>query len=308
MTTSTRLIVDCDPGIDDAVSLALAANSPELDLRAVTTVAGNVELQRTTANALALLTVLGRDDVPVAAGAERGLVRAKPSHALIHGRDGLGGVRLAAPARRPDREHAVALLAAQLRASPPRSVTIAAIGPLTNIALLTALHPELIDRVARVVVMGASSAGGNVTPLAEYNTWADPEAAHRVLSASDLDLCLIELQVTRHATLDPRTRRVLKGASPLGALLSRMIDGYADETRALHDAVVLAAIIDPTLITTRPARVEVRTDTGATRGQTVFTVDDSLDRESRLQVAVELDVARLREMLVSRIGDAELRE
>ena len=310
-TARTELIIDCDPGIDDAVSLALAANSSELNLRGVTTVAGNVELSQTTANALALLNTLGRDDVRVAAGADQGLVRPKPPHAFIHGRNGLGGVRLPPPSRRPDRDHAVALLAAQLRASPPRSVTIAAIGPLTNIALLAALHPELIDRIARVVVMGASSAGGNVTPLAEYNTWADPEAAHRVLSASGLNVCLVELQVTRQATLDSRARRALKGASPLGAVLSRMIEGYADGApgeRALHDVVVVAAIIDPTLIATRPGRIEVRTSTGADRGQTVLSVDESAGDGSRLQVAVDLDAVRLREMLLSRIGAAAVLE
>jgi len=300
-------VIDCDPGIDDAVSLALTVNSPELELRGVTTVAGNVPLELTTANALTLLAALRRDDVPVAAGADRGLVRIKPLHPFVHGANGLGGVELTPAQRDARREHAVEFLAALLRDAPPRSLTIAAIGPLTNIALLTALHPELTDRIDRVVVMGASTGAGNVTPMAEYNTWADPEAAQRVLGGSELEICLVELQVTRQATLNPRTRAALRTGSALGALLSDMIDGYADDAlgeRALHDVVALAAIIDPTLITTRPAKVEVKSGSGAGRGRTVFAFEDADAAASNVQVAVDLDVGRLLDLLLTRIGGA----
>jgi pyrimidine-specific ribonucleoside hydrolase len=302
-------VIDSDPGIDDAVALALAVGSPELDLLGVTTVAGNVPLELTTGNALRLLAAFGRDDVPVAAGAARGLVRTKAPHAFIHGRNGLGDVDVPPARRRPNPEHAVEFLATVLRGAEPRSVTIAAIGPLTNIALLVALHPELTDRIDRVVVMGASTRRGNVTPAAEYNVWADPEAAQRVLAESDLEICLVELEITRRATLGTSGRATLREGSARGALLADMIDGYADRSgggRPLHDVVALAAIVDPALIETRPASIKVDTGSGSERAKTIFAFDGSGADASpaRVQVAVDLDVPRLREMLFTRVAAA----
>jgi pyrimidine-specific ribonucleoside hydrolase len=301
------VVIDCDPGIDDAITLAVAANSQELELVGVTTVAGNASLELTTANALALLHLLGRDDVPVSAGASRGLVHVKPEHAAVHGVGGLGGVVLPRSRRAAVPGHAVELLATRLRETPPRSLTILAIGPLTNIALLLALHPELGDRIDRVVVMGASTGPGNMTPAAEYNTWADPEAAQRVLTDPGLELCLVQLQVTRRATLDAATRDELRAGSALGASLSAMIDGYADDAlgeRALHDVAALAAILDPSLIATRPARIQVITDFGPRRGETIIGFD-AVPADSNLHVAVDVDTGRLRQLLLERIAGAD---
>lgn len=303
---SRPLLIDCDPGIDDAVSLALAVGSPELDLLGVTTVAGNVPLELTTANALMLLAAFGRDDVPVAAGAPRGLVRPKPDHPFVHGRNGLGGVSLPPARRRVHDDHAVPFLAGVLRHAAPRSITLAAIGPLTNVALLLALHPELTDRIERLWIMGGSVGAGNVTPAAEYNVWADPEAAQRVLTAPELDICLIELEVTRRATVDERSLATLRAGSRRGALLADMIGGYIDrqpDGQPLHDALVLAAIADPTLIATRTAGVEVDTGAGSERARTVFSFDGE-ETLSSLQVAVDFDVVRFREMLFARIAAA----
>jgi pyrimidine-specific ribonucleoside hydrolase len=298
------VLIDCDPGIDDAVTLAVAANSPEIELVGVTTVAGNASLELTTANALGLLSLLGRDDVPVSAGASRGLVRVKAAHADVHGVGGLGGVALPPAPRAAEPGHAVEFLATRLRAAPARSLSILAIGPLTNIALLLALHPGLTERIDRVVVMGASTGPGNMTPAAEYNVWADPEAAQRVLTDPGLEVCLVQLQVTRRATLDPAARAALRTGSALGASLSAMIDGYADDAlgeRALHDVAALAAILDPSLIATRPARIEVITDSSPRRGETIISFDAG-PTESRLEVAVDLDTGRLRQLLLDRIA------
>jgi inosine-uridine nucleoside N-ribohydrolase len=156
-----------------------------------------------------------------------------------------------------------------------------------------------------VVVMGASTGPGNVTPAAEYNTWADPEAAQRVLTDPGLELCLVQLQVTRRATLDAATRDELRAGSALGASLSAMIDGYADDAlgeRALHDVAALAAILDPSLVATRPARIEVITDFGPRRGETIISFDAAGAEQSRLKVAVDLDTVRLRQLLLARIA------
>lgn len=314
----TQLIIDCDPGVDDAVSLALAAGSPELDLRAVTTVAGNVPLELTTRNAARLLHAFGRADVPIAPGAARALVRVPPPHPPVHGSNGLGGVELPAAPRPVETEGAVALLASVLRDAAPRSITIAAIGPLTNIALLLSLHPGLTDRIDRLVIMGGATGPGNITPVGEFNVWADPEAARRVLSAADLDICLVALDVTRRATVDERVLESLRAASVRGRLLAAMIDGYGDRNPRgwpLHDALVLASIIDPALVTTRPALVEVDTGPGLARAQTFCAFDMPIsgwgghgfpvglpDIPSALQVAVDLDVDGFRELLLERVA------
>jgi pyrimidine-specific ribonucleoside hydrolase len=304
-----RVIIDSDPGIDDAMTLALAARSPDIELRAVTTVAGNVPLGLSTANALALLGALGRDDVPVAAGADRGLVRVKPVHRAVHGADGLGGVILPVPPRRPAPHHAVAEMAHALQRAEPGGLTIVAIGPLTNVALLLALHPELSDRIGRVVIMGGSAGAGNVTRHAEYNAWADPEAADRVLG-SGLDISLAQLQATRHATLDPVTRRELAGGSRIGAQLISMMNGYdegAGVNPALHDVVALAAVIDPALVRSQRASVHVVTDAGSQRGATLVDFDGASAETPGVDVIVEVDVEGLRRLLVERLVSTDAR-
>jgi inosine-uridine nucleoside N-ribohydrolase len=303
-----KLLIDSDPGIDDAAALAFALGSEEVKLLGISTVAGNVPVELTTSNALRLLRAFGREDVPVAAGAARGLVRAKPDHPPIHGRNGLGEVALAAPRRSTERRHAVDFLAGLLAAAEPGSITIAAIGPLTNVALLLALHPDLVDRIARLVVMGGSSGVGNVTPAAEYNTWADPEAAQRVLAAPDLaEICLVELEATRRATVDARTVGELRRGSARGALVAAMIDGYADQARGarpLHDVLALAAVVDPAVIETRSATVDVDTGLGQERGRTRISFADAPPRATGVEVAVGVDLDRFRSLLLDRVAGA----
>ena len=302
----TPLVIDCDPGIDDAVGLAMAVGSPEIELRGVTTVTGNVAVALATDNALRLLETFGRPDVPVAAGATRGIARTKPEHAAIHGLNGVGGVELPEPRGRPRPEHAVEFLAGVLREAAPHTVTIAAIGPLTNLALLTTLHPELTSRIDRVVMMGTTSGPGNVTPVSEYNVWAYPEAAQRVLVGSGLSICVVELAVTRRATLDDTQLARLRAGSVRGALLADMVGGYANDApkglRALHDAVVLAAIAEPGLLLTRPATVEVDTGTGDTRARTTFTPAAAGGVDADVQLAVDLDVERFRALVFERVA------
>jgi pyrimidine-specific ribonucleoside hydrolase len=315
MAGGIPLVVDCDPGIDDAVALALAVASPEVEVQAVTTVSGNAPVELTTRNALQLLHALGRKDVPVAAGARRALVRVGwrglPSP---HGENGLGGVELGECEATAAKEHAVDRLAGVLQHAARRSVTVVALGPLTNLALLLALRPECVEGIDRLVVMGGSTGRGNITPAAEFNVWTDPEAARRVLADSGLQVCLVGLDVTRRATLDERAVAELRAGSGWGGILASMIAGYGDRAAGgwpLHDALAVAAGVDPTLITTRPARVEVDTGVGAERGRTLCTfVDDqgSFDEPTpgssatRCEVAVDVDVARFRDLVLSRVA------
>ncbi len=314
MTQPEAVLIDCDPGIDDGVALALAVCSPEIELRCVTTVSGNAPVVLTTQNALQLLRAFGRADVPVAAGATRALVRTTwHGQRSPHGENAIGGVEL--PGRTPEKqpEHAVARLAATLLAADAQSVTIVAIGPLTNLALLLALHPECADRVRRVVVMGGSTGPGNITPAAEFNIWTDPEAAYRVLADSGLDVCLVGLDVTRRATLDEHHCEQLRAQSAQGALLADMIRGYGDKRPdgwPLHDVLAVAAVVDPTIIQSRPVNIEVNTGVGSARGQTSCTfVDRGPAGPKRrggatkaCQLAVDLDVGRFRALVMSRVA------
>ena len=211
------LVIDTDPGIDDALAILLALASPEVDLRLVTTVHGNVELAQTTENALRVLHLAGRSDVPVAAGAAASLVHPQPERAgHVHGAAGLGGVELPpSPAAADPRPAVVAL--AELLMTSPEPVTVAAVGPLTNLALLLRVFPDAAARIGRLVVMGGSAArGGNVTAAAEFNVWADPEAAQAVL-ASALPTVLVGLDVTLPTVLDEDGIARFAAAGPIGA-------------------------------------------------------------------------------------------
>ena len=221
----TRVILDCDPGHDDAIALMLALASPEVELLGVTTVAGNQTLEKTTANAIRVLDHLGRDDVSVAAGAQRPLVRERSVAREVHGETGLDGPDLPPAARSPAREHAIDWIATTLIAQRAR-VTLVPTGPLTNVALLLARYPELEANIERIVLMGGAIATGNVTPAAEFNIWADPEAAHRVFS-SGLDVTMVGLDVTHKALMRESHVARLAASGTAGQLVADLYRFYA---------------------------------------------------------------------------------
>jgi len=304
----TRIILDCDPGHDDAIALMLALASPEVELLGVTTVYGNHSLRRTTENAIRVLDHLGRDDVPVAAGAQRPLVRGRHHAGHVHGETGLDGADLPPPSRPAERDHAIDWIAGKT-SSQPQSVTLVATGPLTNVALALARYPELEQRLGRIVLMGGAIAEGNVTPAAESNIWADPEAARRVFS-SGLDLTMVGLDVTYKAQLtDVHAQRLAATGSP-GALLADLHAFYARHHRRrtgggaapVHDAVAVAHVIDPSLLEVK--RCGVRVDTGAelSRGRTYVDRWGSAGWEANCHVAVDIDAERFLELLIERIG------
>ena len=303
----TRIILDCDPGHDDAIALLLALASPELELLGVTTVSGNQTLEKTTANAIRVLDHLGRDDVPVAAGAPRPLVRERRVAADVHGESGLDGPDLPPPARQPEPEHAIDWIAMTLAAA-PSPVTLVATGPLTNVALLLARHPGLEPRL-EVVLMGGAIGEGNVTPAAEFNIWTDPEAAQRVFS-SGLDLTMVGLDVTHRALLRQADVDRLAAAGSAGKLVADLYGFYARFHRQrygwdgapVHDALALAHVIDATLLETKHCGVIVDTGPEPSRGRTHVDFWGRAGWEPNCHVAVNVDAGRFLELLIGRVA------
>lgn len=303
------VVIDTDPGIDDAIALMLALSGPELDVRAVTTVGGNAGLDRTTANALRLLHLLGRDDVPVGAGADHPLVRRDSLPAeSIHGADGLGGITLEPAPRGPDRRTAVELIRDVVEAS-AEPVTLIALGPLTNVAALLASAPATAARIGRVVMMGGGARTlGNMTPAAEFNVWYDPEAAARVLS-SGVPVTMVGLDVTRRARTVPADWAGLHGGGPIAQAVLGMVEFYTGfyratsgtEAIAQHDALAVASVMRPELVTTRRLHVDVECAGVLTRGMTVVDVDGVGPGEPRTDVALEVDTAAFTSFLVERV-------
>ena len=248
----TPVIIDCDPGHDDAMALLLALASPELEVVAVTTVAGNASLEKVTTNALKVLDVAGRADIPVAAGAERALLHPARTADEVHGATGLDGPDLPEPSRAAEPIHAVELLAQKLRERP---LTLIPTAPLTNIALLLAIHPELHERIERIVLMGGAWGIGNVTPSAEFNIWCDPEAAYRVFT-SGIDTTLVGLDVTHRAMLSAARAEALREKGHAGAVVADLhafyrrfhLEVYGHDDTPVHDALAVAHVIDPSLL------------------------------------------------------------
>jgi pyrimidine-specific ribonucleoside hydrolase len=302
------VILDCDPGHDDAIALLLALASPEIQLLGVTTVAGNQTLAKTTANAIRVLDHVGRSKVPVAAGAPRPLVRERHVAADVHGETGLDGPDLPPPSREPDDAHAIDWIATALTAS-PEPVTLVPTGPLTNIALFLARYPELTSRIARIVLMGGAIGEGNVTPAAEFNIWADPEAAHRVF-ASELEVTMVGLDVTHQALMTPAHAERLAGGGEAGQLVASLFAFYSQFHRRrygwdgapVHDAVALAYVIDDTLLDLTRCAVLVDTGGELSRGRTYVDLHKHTGWQANCEVAVGIESDRFLELLVQRIG------
>ncbi|ANN15757.1 nucleoside hydrolase [Amycolatopsis orientalis] len=313
----TKLIIDTDPGVDDAFALALATQSEDVDLLGVTTVFGNVPLSHTTANARRLLRLFGRDDVPVAAGAARPLVydNAKPA-GFVHGEDGLSGHAdtLPEPTRPLDERGAVRLLADLLEAA-DEPVTIAPIGPLTNIALLLAAHPELRGKIGRIVIMGGGVTRGNSTTAAEFNIWSDPEAARRVLADEDVPTVLVPLDITHQCSIDTTWLAKLAASGPLGAALEALTPTYVKHYSpilgfpgmVMHDAVAVAEAIRPGILDTEAYPVDVECGFGPARGATLVdrrrlrSTDPQAVPGRTIDVALTADVEAVRDFVLSRL-------
>jgi inosine-uridine nucleoside N-ribohydrolase len=302
-----RILLDCDPGHDDAIALLLALASPELELLGVTTVAGNQTLDKTTANAIRVLEFVGRADVAVASGADRPLVREQYVASYVHGETGLDGPDLPPPRSTPLDRHAVDFLADKIREH-DGAVTLVPTGPLTNIALLLALHPDA--RPERIVLMGGAIAEGNVTPAAEFNIWADPEAAARVF-ASGIDTTMVGLDVTHKALFTSAHAGRLAGR--VGGMVAELLRFYGHfhkevynfDGSPIHDAVAVAHVIRDDLVETEHLNVEVDIESELCRGRTVVDVWRRSGREPNAHAGVDIDADGFLELLIERLNSLQ---
>ena len=296
-----KLVLDCDPGHDDAIALLLALASPELELLGVTTVHGNQTLDKTTDNALRVLELVGRSDVPVAAGADRPLARDLHVAAHVHGESGLDGPELPDATARPLEQHAVDFLLEHVTPE----VTLVPVGPLTNVAL--ALDRGL--RPKRIVLMGGAIAEGNMTPAAEFNVWADPEAAQRVFHAG-VPVTMIGLDVTHRALLTPAWAERFRAAGRVGTFVAELVEffkryhvrTYGWDGAPVHDALALAYAFHPGPVRTEHVNVEVELESELCRGRTVVDLWHRTERDANADVGVEVDGDAFFELLLKRIG------
>jgi inosine-uridine nucleoside N-ribohydrolase len=299
---SIPILLDCDPGHDDAIALLLALASPEVELVGVTTVAGNQTVEKTTANALRMLELVGRSDIPVAAGAGHPLVREPFVAADVHGETGLDGPDLPAAAGKAVERHAVDFLAEHVEGR-----TLVATGPLTNVALLLARHPDA--RPERLVLMGGAIAEGNVTPAAEFNIWADPEAAARVFG-SGLDMTMVGLDVTHRALLTGEHAEQLRGSGRVGRVVAELLgfygvfhrEVYGFDGSPIHDAVAVAQVVQPGLLGLEMLNVEVDCESTLCRGRTVVDLWRRTGREPNANVATEIDAEAFVDLLLRRLA------
>lgn len=269
------VIIDTDPGIDDAVAILLALASPELEVRGITAVAGNVPLAHAEANARRICELAGRPDIPVFAGRACPLLRDRVTAEETHGAHGLGRLALPAPSMPLQSLHGVTWMVETLARAAPASVTLCALGPLTNLAAAFQVEPRIRAGIREIVVMGGGFAAANVTPHAEFNIHADPHAAEIVLAAG-CPLTLVPLDLTWQAlaTRD-RIARIAALGTPVACAVATMLDFYADsaavdrlEGGPMHDPCVIARLLRPTLFDAAPARVRVETRSAAEMGRT----------------------------------------
>lgn len=300
----TKLLIDCDPGIDDALALALAGGSPSLEIVGITTVGGNVDLDQTTRNALALREFLRLGDVPVIPGSAGALLRHTVRAAHVHGSTGLGDAVLPPPTRVAGDGHAVDFIVDTLRAA-PGEITLAATGPLTNIALAVRREPRIVEWARDFVLMGGTYTRGNHNPAAEFNMLADPEAASIVFDAG-WTVTMLGLDVTLTALV---TEGVLERMRPLGRLAADLLipgaTSYgmvtAEGGPAIHDACAVAYVLDPSLFTCLPAVVHVETAGLYTSGMTV-TDFELRGRPANALVATALQVDRFWDLVLEAYG------
>lgn len=306
---ATNVVIDCDPGHDDAIALLLALQSPAISVEAITTVAGNQTLAKTTENALRILTLADRTDVPVAAGMAEPIIRDLTIAEHVHGDSGLDGPALPSPESTiVDREAGDVITEI---ARDREGITLISTGPLTNVGMLLKRHPDIEAVIDEIVLMGGAIAQGNYTPVAEFNMYVDPEAALLVFDA-DIPTTMIGLDVTRAAKVSAdEFQRFSETGTEVGAVvadwLSFFLEFHRDEFGwdgvPIHDACAVAHVIDRNLIDTDPMSVVVETASEYADGQTICDVNGVTDRPANTEVGLAIDRDRFLDLLVDAVSE-----
>jgi purine nucleosidase len=306
-----KIIIDTDPGQDDAVAILLALASPELEVLGITAVAGNVPLALTGKNARMVCEVAGRTDIKVFAGCDAPMARPLVTAEHVHGKTGLDGPELWEPQMPLQAAHGVDFIVETLRAEPPGSVTLCALGPLTNLGTALKRAPEIAGRIAEIVLMGgAYFEVGNITPAAEFNIYDDPEAADIVLH-SGVKTTMMPLDVTHKALVTrPRLAAFAALGSRTGRFTAEMLDfferfdveKYGSEGGPLHDPTTIAYLLRPDLFAGRFVNVEVETGSELTRGMTVADWWGVTDRAPNATFVGDIDADGFFELLTERLG------
>ncbi|MFN0194322.1 MAG: nucleoside hydrolase [Aestuariivirga sp.] len=305
------IIIDTDPGQDDAVAILLAFASPELEVLGITAVAGNVPLELTQKNARKICELAGRPGTHVYAGADRPLLRKLVTAEYVHGKTGLDGPELPEPSMRLQEAHAVDFLVDTLMERPPGSVTLCALGPLTNVAMALAREPSIAGRIERIVAMGGGFfEGGNVTPAAEFNIYVDPHAARAVFT-SGIPITLFPLDVTHQVlTTAKRVERLRQMANKSGPAIAALLDfferfdehKYGTDGGPLHDPCVVAWLLKPELFKGREVNVAIECESELTMGMTVVDWWRVTDRKPNAEVMRQADADGFFELLAERIA------
>ncbi|MBO6560782.1 MAG: nucleoside hydrolase [Nisaea sp.] len=300
MTKRDSIIIDCDPGIDDAVALLLAFASPEeIDVKAITTVAGNVPLHRTEANARRIRDLAGRHEIPIHAGCPRPLLKPLVTADDVHGKTGLDGSELPEPASRLADGHGADVLRRELAAA-PGGTKLLPVGPLTNVAHALVARPELADEVSSIVLMGGSTGRGNITPHAEFNFHVDPHAA-RIVFESGAPIVMHGLNVTHQVRAKPDWIAELRAlGTKVGDTAAGMLTFYdSDNDPALHDVLTVGSLLWPELFSGEERRVEIVTE-GEEAGRSI--VHTAGDGAPNATVIMEIDAPEFLSRLLDRLA------
>ncbi|MFJ2770857.1 nucleoside hydrolase [Streptomyces sp. NPDC087300] len=309
-----KIILDCDPGHDDAIAMLLAHGNPDVDLVAVTTVVGNQTLEKVTRNALSVARIANITGVPFAAGCPRPLVREVETAPDIHGESGIDGPVMPEPTLTLDERHAVDLIIDTVMAHEPGEITIVPTAGLTNIALAARKEPRIVERVREVVLMGGGYHTGNWSPVAEFNIKIDPEAAHIVFNES-WPVTMVGLDLTHQALATPEVvERIAKVGTEPAVFVNELLDFFGAmyleaqgfDAPPVHDPCAVAYVIDPDVMTVRKAPVDIELTGTLTLGMTVTDFRAPAPDDCHTQVAVDLDHARFWDLIVDaleRIGD-----
>lgn len=299
MSNNKKIILDTDPGIDDAVAIAIALFSEELDVKLITTVAGNVSIDKTTKNALNLTSFFNKK-VPVAQGAHKPLIRPLEDGSSIHGHSGLDGYEFKDSKENLSEKNAVEAMK-ELILSSTEPITLVPVGPLTNIALLLTLYPQCKNNIERIVLMGGSASGGNRTPAAEYNIFADPEAAKIVFEAG-LKIVMCGLDVTNKAVITKEDMEEIKALNKTGEMLYSLFKHYRSgsiETGLrMHDSCAIAYLLKPELFQTKDCFVAVETLGEYTFGETIVDINNVYKKDFNASVCLDINVDGFRRWLI----------